>query len=145
MAKVTFTADRREKFLELLASGRNQEEACAEVGVSRTTIRNWLARGRSAGGSPEATEFANGFDAIRDLEPYIGLSQEDLIRLLEKAARSGSVRAAQLLLEKPWERKRRGDQDPLDQPKLDAGEAKDPFSQIPGDELAERRVRSRPA
>src|SRR4051812_13074610 len=123
-AKSVFLPELRERFLTLLELGRTIESACADVGISRTTVNKWATRGRKEGASAEAAAFAERFDAIRDLGPYVGLSNEDLIRLLEKAARQGSVRATQLLLERPWERrKQRGDQDPLDQPKLDGAQA----------------------
>lgn len=119
-----FTTERREQFLSMLERGHTQEEACAHVGISRTTIVKWTTRGRLANASAEASEFAERFDAIKDCAPFAHLSDDDLIRLLEKQAKKGSVNAIRLLLERPWEKKR-GKQD-------DDGPQQDPFAELDG-------------
>lgn len=98
-----FTNEKRERFLTLLECGRNVSEAAEAVGVTRQTVANWRNRGRLNEG-PDYAEFAERMDAIGVQDD--GLSQADLIRMLEKQARKNSIRAIQLLLERPWERKR---------------------------------------
>jgi len=100
---VKFSSEKRERFLTLLESGRTIGEAAADVGIARQTIFNWRNRGRLGDGEAQV-EFAERMDAI-GLEDD-GLERADLIRMLEKQARNGSTRAIQLLLERPWERKR---------------------------------------
>jgi hypothetical protein len=127
-----FTPERRERFLTLLEVGRTVRDACADVHVSQTTIGKWAARGRATGATVEEVEFAVRFDAIREgtgSGQHRPLTSEDLVALLERAARRGSVQAMKLLLERPWERKNpdgRGEADPTD-----------PFAAL--DELAPRR------
>ena len=129
MAGPRFTAERRGRFVGLIEAGSTQEEACAAVGVTRATIVRWVAQGRK-GKSTEHAEFAKAMDAARGDRPG-PVSGEELIQLLERQARKGSVRAIQLLLERPWEKKR------------DAGneESGDPMDALEGDELAPRRRR----
>lgn len=101
MTAPRFTEERRALYLGLLETGRNVEEACAAVGVSRSTVSKWAARGRR--GHPEAAEFAARFDAIREGRGEEGLTDEDLVALLERSARRGSVRAIEVLLKRTWE------------------------------------------
>jgi len=99
-----FTSERRALYLSLLDTGRNVEEACAAVGVSRSTVSKWAARGRR--GHPEAAEFAERFDAIREGRGDEALTDDDLVALMERSARRGSVKAIELLLKRPWEQLR---------------------------------------
>lgn len=92
-----FTSERRERVLTLLEVGRNVEEAAAAVGVNPSTVHRWAARGR-AKPAGDAGEFARRFDAFRAGEADANLSREDLLRLLERSARRGSVQAIRLLL-----------------------------------------------
>jgi hypothetical protein len=136
-ALTRFTTARRERFLTLLETGRNVEEACATVKVGRATIGRWAASGRAPGARPDQLEFADRFDAIREGRADASLTIDDLVRLLEKAARQGSVQAMKLLLERV-DRQAGADAGP--------GSAKpDPLSMLPGDpigdELAKRRGR----
>jgi hypothetical protein len=96
---ITFTAERRERFLTLLEAGRNVEEACADVGVSRSTISKWAARGRS-GEDTDAAAFAERFDAVREGHTDASLTEADVLRLVERAARRGSVTAMKVLLDR---------------------------------------------
>ena len=93
-----FTAERRERLLTLLETGRNLEEAAADVGVNPSTVARWAAQGR-AGVDDAHVVFSERYDAIRqgDGEP---LSEEDVVRLLEQAARKGSVTAMRTLLDR---------------------------------------------
>jgi transposase len=108
-----FSPERRSRFLGLLEGGRNVEEACAAVGVSRSTVSKWVARGRAGDG--EAAAFAEAFDAIRAADSGRGedrpLDEDDLVRLLERQARRGSVPAMKMLLER-LDRQRRDDRPP---------------------------------
>lgn len=85
-------------YVGMITAGRNVEEACAAVGVSRPTVSRWLARGR-AGKDVEAVEFARAVDEAN----FAPLTESDLVRLLEKSALKGSIRAIDLLLRRPWE------------------------------------------
>lgn len=136
--KAKFTTELRERFLTLLETGANIEEACADIGISRATITKWAARGRKAGADEDAAEFAFRFDEIKEGTNERGLTKDDLIRLLEKQARKGSVQATLKLLERPWEKK--------DADKDAAGRApdeEDPFAALEGDQLAQRRAKRR--
>src|SRR4051794_20692445 len=124
-----FTPDRRAELVRLLASGRNMEESCAAVEVSRPTVTRWLARGRREKNT-DAAQFAAEVDAIREGRADPGLSESDLVRLLERSARNGSVRAIELLL-------RRLDRDR----QLAPAATGDEFAEI--DELARRRAGAR--
>jgi transposase len=86
-----FTAERRERFLTLLETGRNVEQAAADVDVNPSTVTRWAARGR-AGASTEASTFAKRFDAIRSGDGE-RLTEDDVVRALEQAIRKGSVTA----------------------------------------------------
>ena len=96
MAK--FTSERRERLLTLLETGRTVEDAAASVGVSPTTVQRWAARGREAV-SPDEAEFAERFDAVRQGDGE-RLSEDDVVRLLEQAAKKGSVTAMKVLLDR---------------------------------------------
>lgn len=110
MSRARFTPERRERFLTLMEAGRTMEEACADVGVSRVTVSKWRAEGRKAEMGDKAV-FAERLDAIRSGEGEARLQDDDVIRMLEVAARNGSVQAMRLLLTRPWEAKR-DDDDP---------------------------------
>lgn len=84
-----------------MEAGRNVEQACAAVEVSRSTVSKWAARGRQ--GDREASEFAERFDSLREGRGDEPLTDDDLVALLERSARRGSVRAIQMLLERKWE------------------------------------------
>ena len=99
----TFNSERREKFLTLLEVGRTVQEAAAEVGVTTTTVYRWAEKGRFEEDT-ERAEFSERFHAIKDGTNEKRLGKDDLIVLLEKSARRGSVQAIKLLLERPWDR-----------------------------------------
>jgi hypothetical protein len=60
-----FTLELRERFLALVTVGKSVEEAAAVVGISRTTIARWAARGRVPDATTEHSWFAQRLDAIR--------------------------------------------------------------------------------
>lgn len=94
-----FDTPRRERFLTLLEAGRTVGEACADVGISRTTVNRWDRNGRD-GKSTEAIEFSDRFAAARGTDDGPSLSKGDVLRLLEKNALNGSVQAQKILLER---------------------------------------------
>jgi hypothetical protein len=137
-SQIKFTADRRERLLTLLERGDSMEDACGDVGISRGTVSKWAARGRKPNAPDDGSaEFAFRLDEIREGLNDEGLSQQDVIRLLEKSARKGSVQAMKLLLDRPWEKKDDADTDDPER------KEQDPFAALEGDEVAQRRVRRR--
>ena len=104
MAK--FTAARRERFLTLLGAGRSVEEACAAAEVGRSTVTRRAARGRAPSAASDEAEFAGCFDAICDGRTDERLTSEDVMRLLERSARQGSVQAQKALLAEHRRRER---------------------------------------
>ena len=117
MAVQRFTADRRKAFLELLEGGGTIVEACESLGLAEKTVRRWLRKGKDET-EGAAFEFVQAYEAIprprrrqapKELvsqERQGGLSEEQLVALLEQAALDGNVQAQKYLLERPWERKR---------------------------------------
>lgn len=128
-ALTRFSADRRERLLGMVSAGMPLTEAAAEVGVSRTTVDRWAGKGRREQGTDYA-EFAQRLEQARH-GPDRPLTRGELVRLLERSARKGSIRAAELLLKRPWEKQR-----PAETPK-------DPFAEL--DELAQKRRKRRTA
>jgi transposase len=138
-SKIRFTVDMRERFLTLLERGDSIEDACADVGISRATVTKWAARGRRPDAPDDGSaEFAFRFDELREGRNEPSLSQDDVIRLLEKAARKGSVQAMKHLIDRPWEKKD-GASDGQDAPEAE----QDPFAALEGNELAQRRAKRR--
>jgi len=138
-SRIRFTPDLRERFLTLVERGDSIEEACADVGVSRATVTKWAARGRKGNVLDDGSvEFAFRLDEIREGANEEGLSRDDIIRLLEKAARNGSVQAMKLLLE----RQEKKDAD-TDGPASESHDEQDPFAALEGDEVAQRRAKRR--
>jgi hypothetical protein len=136
-ANTKFSPDLRERFLTLLERGDSIEDACADIGISRATITKWAARGRKSDAATDdgSAEFAFRFDEIREGLGESSLSRDDVLKLLEKAARNGSVQAQKILLE----RLEKKDADKDGQGTDGQAEEEDPFAKLPGDELAQRR------
>ena len=133
MSSLRFDSVRRERLLVALETGRTLEDACVIAGVSRATVSKWAARGRR-GTDVDAEEFAQRLDAIREgaAEPLPG--EEDVLRMLARAARKGSVRAMTALL---VELRRANEQG-------DTRDPDDPFARLPGDVLyADQPARNR--
>jgi len=110
MAEGVFTPEKRAALLAFLETGRSVVEACKDVGVSRATVYRFVERGREeeaagAGDENAYVEFASAFDAVADRDTDVRLTDDDVIRLLEKSAIKGSVQAQVKLLEKPWLKK----------------------------------------
>jgi transposase len=106
MTSPPFTAERREQLLVALAAGASLTSACASVGVSRTTVYKWAARGRA--GAPDAQEFSQRFDRVR-LGACSRTAEEEIERTLEAGTRRGSVSAARALMAL---RRRRAEEEP---------------------------------
>lgn len=99
-----FTPQKRERLFALLETGHTVTDACIKVPISRQTVMRWAREGRQEVGTDKA-EFARRYDELLNGPPESGMTEADLIRVLETQARSGNVRATQLLLERPWEKK----------------------------------------
>jgi len=117
-----------------IRAGMTIAEAARDVDVPEPTVKRWLVRGRKEEGSVYA-RLAGDVDAFR-AEVKEPLGRDDLVPMLEVAARRGSVQAIKLLLERPWEKKS------ADKPEKPV-EPKDPFANT--DQLAERRTARRTA
>lgn len=84
-----FTPEKRGRFLELIAGGATITAACAEVGISSTTIGKWAERGERAA-TPDAQEFAVRYAEARSvggqasIEPaFTDVKRERFLTLLE--------------------------------------------------------------
>lgn len=89
--------------IDAVSSGADNREACRRAGITATSLNNWLELGRNT--QPGYYEFFQEYENARFLRSRAGLSHDDLILMLEEAARHGSLRAMELLLVKPWEKK----------------------------------------
>lgn len=115
-AKVRFTPERRERLLTLIEAGRTLEAACADVEIARGTVQKWRARGRQDE-SGEWAVFAERLDGLLQGTGPERLAEEDVIGLVEAAARRGSVTAMKVLLDRFKEaRERDGSEDTVTPP-----------------------------
>lgn len=98
-AKARFTPDLRERWITLIETGRTVEEACADVGISRTTTVKWVSRGRA--GDPDAAELARRYDDVMSAgDAAASLTPDDLVRMMERLARKGSFQSIKWLIER---------------------------------------------
>ena len=128
-----FTPYNRAAVVAHLRRGGAMAEVCRDLDVRLKTAEGWLTRGRREEQGDYA-DFAEKVEAAREEARRANLDEDDVIKLLEKAARKGSVTAMTKLLDR-FERKRKeqGQQEEL---------PLDPFQALGGDELAaKRRVR----
>ena len=127
-----FTEDARGLIIGAIRAGRPLEHALDGTGVARSTFHSWMRRGGWDSERAAASDYARFRQDVEDaraLREEEGLSQRDLISLLETAARRSSVQAMKLLLERPWEQQPSGREKPAS-----------PFDELEeGDELARRR------
>ena len=79
-----------------LRSGLSLPEACSEVGLPPATVKSWLARGRREDQTEDAPFRGSGRG--RSYGRPGTSPREDIMGLLEAAAKKGSVRAIALLL-----------------------------------------------
>jgi hypothetical protein len=133
MAASKFTPEITEGLLELVTDGLTIKDAALAMEVREKTVRNWLAKGRSEEDGPYAA-FAEGIEEAQQEaeskeEP---MDREELLLVVSRAARKGSVQAMKLM----EELLRRGsDEDPE--------ESQDPFDALDGEvpSLDEHRAR----
>ncbi len=113
-ARAKFTTARRSAVLAAVRSGVSLEDASRRLDVAPRTVANWISRGRRERSGPyvdfaAAVERARAGHA-RELASR-RLDTEALLRLLERAARNGSVAAAKFLVER-IDRERAGGREP---------------------------------
>jgi len=129
-AESKFDESRRAAVLAGLRAGVSLEDSCRPLDVAPGTVSNWLSRGRREQGGPYAAFAADVDRARAGREREVaerGLDTDELLRLLEGAARRGSVTAARFLLERR-DREAAGGREPK------------PLDGVAGfDELARRR------
>jgi len=130
MAASKFTPEICEGLVELVIDGLTIKDAARAMEVREKTVRNWLAKGRSEEGGPYAA-FAEAIDEaqqeaeVRE-EP---MDRDELLLVVSKAARKGSVQAMKLM-----EEMLRANKDPGD------AKPKDAFEELDAeDELAKAR------
>lgn len=97
----------RDDLIAAVKAGTTIGDAARAVEIAESTVRGWLKQGRR---DPESqyAGFAQAIDearAARPELPYPGLSEDDVVALLELAAKKGSVPAQKALLDR-FERRR---------------------------------------
>lgn len=106
MSRSALTVDSLAAFESALREGLTFKDASERIGVRPTTAHGWRSRGRAAPDSLFGT-FARMVNQVRadaavnppKRQPAV---EDELLRLMEDAARSGSVRAMTWLLERQW-------------------------------------------
>src|SRR4249919_893940 len=136
MAASKFTTEITEGIIDLVSDGLTIKDAALAVEVREKTVRNWLARGRSEDDGPYAA-FAEAIEeaqqeAEQQEEP---MDREELLLVISKAARKGSVQAMKLM----EELLRRGPDDDSDEKPSDPFDALDGGEQVTS--LAAARAR----
>ena len=124
-----FSPDVCGRLIGAIRAGEGVEEACAGAGISPRTFQSWMQKGVRPDSKPEYRQFRADVEAARVRCLNDSLSDAELVRMLEKKAREGSIKAIELLLKRPWERSSRSDGD--EKP------GQDPLAEV--DELASRR------
>lgn len=133
MAATKFTPEIESALIDLIADGLSLADAARQVEVSEKTARNYLSKGRK---DPDSRygKFAAAVDGARAdaAEREEPVDREELMLLLSRAARKGSVQAMQRLDD--IFRREAGSDDPE--------ESDDPFEKLGGPiDLAEVRKR----
>jgi transposase-like protein len=84
-----------------LAAGVSVADAARQVGVSRRTVQRWLREGRGADADPKLRRLALRVDAARRRQRIdrggVIASLPELHRVIDRAARAGSVEAMRLV------------------------------------------------
>lgn len=98
MAASKFTAEICEGLVELVTDGLTIKDAALAMEVREKTVRNWLAKGRSEEDGPHAA-FAEAIEEAQQeaevrAEP---MDRDELLLVVSKAARKGSVQAMKLM------------------------------------------------
>lgn len=100
-----FDAARQDRLIEALERGESIAAACRFAPCSKDTIYAWRRAAQAGRATPEQAAFADRFNRATTT-PTGRLSESDLLDLLERAARRGSVPAVKVLLE---ERRRKAE------------------------------------
>ncbi|HUB99109.1 MAG TPA: transposase [Solirubrobacterales bacterium] len=100
MAASKFTAEITEGLIELVTDGLTIKDAALAMEVREKTVRNWLAKGRGEEDGPHAA-FAEAIEEAQQEsqskeEP---MDRDELLLVVSKAARKGSVQAMKLMEE----------------------------------------------
>ena len=85
--EIKFTAGRKAIVLNSLRAGETIQQAATDAGVSRSTIQQHVAWGRSPNADDAERAFTRAFDAARAGEHLPPLTEADLLRLLERPTR----------------------------------------------------------
>lgn len=116
-----FTAATAGDLVGRLRAGVSIADAARGAGLSERTVETWLRKGRQ---DPDGRygDFARRADAARAEAAERPLTEADLVRLLENAAKRGSVQAIRVLLDR--HRRRQATGPPADDAfdELDRGE-----------------------
>lgn len=101
-----FTIDRQERLLAYIESGKTVKQACDIVNVSRQTVNKYVNRGLLDDACRADRLFTERYQRLLQgpKKDSGGLTQAELIELLESKARAGNVVAIKLLLERPWDK-----------------------------------------
>ena len=97
MSASKFTRQIRGALVERTASGVSLADACRAEGLRLNTVKAWLTRGRQESEGPYA-EFAQAIEEARQAarDRPSPTDEEELVRVVSRMARSGSVQAAKL-------------------------------------------------
>jgi transposase len=100
MAASKFTPEVTEGILELVTDGLTIKDAARAMEVREKTVRNWLAKGRSEEDGPHAA-FAEAIEEAQQeaQDQEEPMDREELLLVVSKAARKGSVQAMKLMEE----------------------------------------------
>lgn len=100
MAASKFTPEVTEGILELVTDGLTIKDAALAMEVREKTVRNWLAKGRSEEDGPHAA-FAEAIEEAQQEaeEKEEPMDRDELLLVVSKAARKGSVQAMKLMEE----------------------------------------------
>lgn len=102
---MAFTPEQRETVITLIERGETVKDACTRVGISERTFRQWVKDGNQAADGSEKAIFARRYEVAKIRQAEHGLSEDELVKLLESVARDKrSIRAIELLLCQPWRR-----------------------------------------
>jgi len=98
-ATTKFTPTNRLAVIAATRAGVSFVDACRHAEISPDTGKTWLQRGRREE-SGDYRRFVDAIEEAREAATSTPLDEPALVGILENAARHGSVRATQLLLER---------------------------------------------
>jgi len=118
-----FTPQQRETVITLIERGQSVKDACQSVGISERTFRQWVKDGNQAADGSDKAIFARRYEIAKIRQADQGLTEDELVKLLESVARDKrSIRAIELLLCQPWKRSKDLIHDEPEKPKSMADE-----------------------